>query len=127
MAPPKTSLRRLLSDSWLVAHFVEDDIFLHMACVYLQPRKIAFVRLTDRGKSKWGKLQLHPEYTSTGELDVVLDAHLFGELDLAQAKTVKLLVLCSINRMVGDFAPADNVLVEQLPEHVIPKGDTKQF
>ena len=128
LCPPKTLLRSWLHDGWLVACLPEDGLFLHIAIMYFKPRRPTVVMLEDNGRTRWGKLALDVQFETTGEMRVLVDTHLFASLNFSGPKTVTLLKLCSFPRMVGKFAPAENLLVDNIGEqHLSQYGDTGQF
>ncbi len=128
LCPPRSTMRHWLEDGWLVAALPEDGLFMHIAVFYLRPYRPTFVELVDAGDARWGKLKLDVVYEANGAMKVWLDTLLFNSLNFDTAKSLQLLKLCSLKRMVGSFAPGSNVLADLIEgKHLSRHGDSGSF
>ena len=61
-------------------------------------------------------------------MKVVMDIHVFNALNFDTPKSLQLLTLVSLPRVVGNFAPGDNLLVNLIdPKHLTAHGDSKTW
>ena len=128
LCPPKSKLRALLTDAFIIAYLPEDRIWIHIALMYYKPRRPTFIELYDDGASKWGRLRLNVRFKPTGEMNVMLDGRFFATFPLLAKKTLQIFQLCSLQRVVGDFTPSNNLLVEKIDSSLLTaRGDSMEW
>ncbi len=127
LCPAKSKLRNLLTNTWIIAYFPEDRIWVSIAVMYYNPRRPTFIRLEDNGCSRWGRTQLDVVYRPSGQMAVHLDAAFFSDWNLAMPQTVQLFKMCSFDRLVADFTPDRNLLIERLNPSLLSGSDSVQW
>ena len=129
LCPPKSIMRKFLSESRIVLHFRDTSIWLHVGLMYFNPQRPTLITLRDEGLSKWGYTRLQPAFGGAGELECRADTEVVQSLMpyLHKEMSLQLFRLMAFDRALSRFVPADNVLVGKIASHHLYRGDELKF